>query len=259
MEFDFQENAVVKAEDFAAGKVPEQFKALYAEDAATKTFKLKAEDPAVKGSVEAIVGFNKALKAERAVTKDLRARTVDLAPLKDFGATPEEIAANIQAKMDDLQGKKFDVEKVKQDIAKGYVGEIQKRDTQVGVLRKQLETIMVDEAIRRSLGDKAVDPDLVLPFVKNNVKVIDDNGNLAVRVVDDSGNQRFSGVTAGPLSINEYIEEMKGGQKYAPLFKAPSKSGSGASPSATATRTPADQRKLSAMEKISRGLDARAR
>jgi len=228
VEFEFSDNTTVK--DIAA--VPEQFRGLYAEDKATGTYRLRSDDAGVKGAVEALVSQRKALQQERAAVRELKTKVVDLTPLHEFGKTPEEIGSAIKAKIEELQGKKFDVEKIKTDIAKGYTTEITKRDQQVAALRGQLETILVDNAIRQAIGDQAVNADLVLPFAKEKVRVIEDDGKLEVRVVDDTGTQRFSGITAKPLSLNELILEMKNGPKFAPLFKSAAKSGSGTAPGA---------------------------
>lgn len=252
MEFEFSDSTVVK--DLQT--VPEQFRGMYAEDKATGTFRLRSDDPGVKGAVEALVSQRKALQQERAAVRDLKAKVVDLSPLSDFGKTPEEIATGIKTKIEELQGKKFDLEKARADIAKGYTTEIAKRDLQVTTLRNQLETILVDNAIRQAVGDKAPNPDLVLPFAKERVRVIEDEGRLEVRVVDDTGTQRFSGITAKPLSIAEYIAEMKANAKFAQLFKSEVKGGSGAAPGGggRVVAGVADPSKRSATQKIADGL-----
>lgn len=251
--FDFEANATVKAID----AVPEQFRGLYEQDAAAGTYKLKTADPVVKGAVEAAVGLSRAIKAERAATAAAQAKIVDLAPLSEYGSTPVEIETAIKARIEELQAKRVDVDKLKADVAKGYKTEIEKRDEAVKRLRGQLEKVLVDNTIRQTLGGKAHDPDLVIPFVKERVRVVDENGQLSVRVVDEQGTERHT--AQGLMSINDLVEEMKSGPKYARLFKSEASSGSGAKPNAAAARSiPAvgntsDAR--NSVDKIRQGLD----
>lgn len=248
MDFSFAENTAVKEIE----KVPEQFRPLYVRDDVAGVFKLKADDPVVKGSIEAVVKLDRALKAERAVTKDLKTKVVDLSPLSDYGADPEAIAKTIQAKIEELQGKKVDVEKIKTDISKGFQSEITKRDGRLKSLQDQLENVLVTNAIRQSLGDKAVNPDLVIPFAKERVRVVDENGKLVVRVVDATGDVRHT--ASGLMGIDELITEMRGNPQYAVLFKSQAPSGSGAPSGASAGRPRQPDDKLTPLQKINRGL-----
>lgn len=258
MDFDF----VAEIADLT--KVPEQFRGFYAEDPqAAGKYRLRGDDPVVKGSVEALIGLNKALRAERGLTKDLKGKVVDLSPLGDYGKTVEEISASVKAKIDELQagsGKnKADIEQMRKDITAAHAKEIAAKATAVENLTGQLRTLLVDNAIRQALGDKAIDPDLAMPFVQRFVQaVLDDRGQYQVHVVNEEGAQRHNGATAQPMTIPELVKEMAGTTKYAPLFKSAAPRGSGSSPGAAAGSRPAgDNRRLSPQEKIAAGLAAR--
>ena len=258
MDFDFGENASVLSLD----KVPEQFRPLYTMDTAAGVFKLAADDPKVKGAVEAIVGAFKALKAERKVSSDLKTRAVDLTVLADYGKAPEEIAAGVRAKLDELQsqiaagkGAKLDLDKIKQDLAAAHAKETDAKVKQIGGLQAQLESILVDNALRSSIGDQSVDADLLLPFAKNFVKTINEDGRFNAVVVDADGSRRYSGATGQPMTVTELIADMKRNPKYAPLFKSESPKGSGSLPGAAGGRQRATEGKVSSLEKIKAGLE----
>lgn len=251
MDFSFEDNATVKELE----KIPEHFRPLYAKDDSLGVFKLKTEDPVVKGSVEAVVKLSRALKSERAITKDLKTKVVDLAPLSEYGEVPEDIAKTVRAKIEELQGKKVDLEKIKGDIAKGFQSEITKRESKVKNLQDQLEALLVTNAIRQAVGDKAINPDLVIPFAKERVRVVDEDGKLAVRVVDATGDIRHT--ASGFMGIDELVTEMRSKPEFAVLFKSQAPSGSGAPSGASAGRPRQSDERLTPLEKINRGLAKR--
>lgn len=263
MEFEF----VAALPDLA--KVPAQFTSFYSEDKSAGGFKLRGDDPTVKGSVEAIAGLQKALKASRLEANGLKGKTVDLTALSAYGNSVEEIAAGVKAKLDGLQeqiagsGKaRLDLEQVKKDLGAAHAKEIEGKTKTVESLTKQLREVLVSNAIRQALGDQAIDPDLAIPFVERQVAaVMGDDGRYQVYVVNDTGAQRTNGATAQAMTIPELVAEMRGSAKYAPLFKASEKKGSGAQPggSSGAARPAAGTNRLSATDKIARGLAARSR
>jgi hypothetical protein len=250
MDFDFGDAAVVETLD----KVPEQFRPLYAETP-EKKFAIKSADPAIKGAVEAIVGLNRALKAERATKKP----TVDLSPLKDYGATPEEI----KAKLDEMAAQvtanaKIDVKKIKDEMATQFKGEIDKREARVLALKSILDGHLIDSALKGAIASEKGDVDLLLPFARGFMKPLEVDGKYTAMVVDEAGNARYSGITGLPLSPSELVKEMKANPKFGKLFEPDAKSGGGAKPGA-ASRTqqaPNSTANLSAMDKIRMGLDA---
>ena len=260
MDFEFADNLTVNNIE----KVPEQFRALYVKEG--EAFRLKSDDPVAKGSIEAVLGLNKALKASRAEAKAKAALAVDLSPLSDFGKTPEEIAQAVKARLEELQASgsskaKIDLEKIKADLAAGYAKQSEATKSQVVALTGQLNNVLVDQAVRSALGDQSVDPDLASRFVKDAVQMVPEDGQFKVFVVDKDGNRRYSGVTGLPMTIVELVKEMKGSDKFAPLFKSDAPKGSGSAPGGAAGKTFSAQsgRTLSATEKIAQGLAAAQR
>lgn len=261
MEFDFSAN--VQVPDIS--KIPEQFRPLYAKDEESGAFKLRSEDSAVKGAVEAITGLNKALKSERALTADLKKKQVDLAPLGDYGKSVDEIAAGVRAKLEELQGQiagagkaKLDLEKIKADLAAAHAKDVGVKDTTIKSLQEQLRSILIDQQIRGALGDKAVSVELALPHVSSRVQAVQEDGQFKVFVVDKDGSRRYSGMTGQPMTINELVEEMRASESYQPLFKSVAPKGSGTPPAgARAGSFSGDRSKLTANQKIELGLAKR--
>jgi hypothetical protein len=97
--------------------VPQQFRPLYKAEAGDDG-KFGIAEP-YKGTAEAFVGLGRALKAERTASKNRQ--TIDLTPLSEFGATPEEIATSVKTKLQSLQeemakGGKLNLEKIKNEF-----------------------------------------------------------------------------------------------------------------------------------------------
>jgi len=250
VDFDFSQNLMVK--DITL--VPEDFRALYAEDKVAGDHKIKSDDPTVKGAVAALVGMSKALKARRIE------KPIDLTPLGEYGRNPEEVVTWIKTKVDDYETRlaskaKIDLEKLKTELNAPLLKENHVLKEINGSVTGQLKAVLVDTAIRSALGDKAIDQDLVMPHVKDKLQVSQEDGKFQVFVVDIDGRQRVSGTTAQPLTIDELVKEMRASPKYAPLFKSDAPRGSGSSPGASSTRSLGSEVKLSSLEKISLGLE----
>lgn len=236
-------------------KVPEQFRGIYKQGDDGQF----VVDDNHKGVVDAVLGLNRSLKAARAEAK---AKTpVDLSPLADFGATPEEIKANISTKLQELQDElakggeaKLNLDKVRQELADAHAKDLKKAGVRAEALQNQLYTLLVENAATAAAVGLRGDPELLLPFIKNQVKVVEQDGEFKVFVVDAQGDQRYSGITGQPMTIKELVAEMKANEKFERLFESEAPTGGGMRPgSGQVTPRPQGQQ-LSATEKIAAGL-----
>lgn len=255
MEFEFSKNAELETLD----TVPEQFRSVYKQEG--EKFVI---NPDMQGVVEAVEGLNKSLKASRAEAKQAKSKTVDLSPLKDFGETPEDIKAAIDSKMEELQtqladadGKdaKLNLEKVKTDLQNQHQRELQAHQQRVEALQTQLYDQLVSNEATKAISEEKGVPELLMPFIKDKVKVQEEDGKFAVFVVDEQGDQRFSGVTGQPMSIKELVGEMKQDQRFGRLFESETPSGGGANPrGASRSNQQSKAEPMSATQKIAAGL-----
>lgn len=263
MEFDFSQHTEVTD----LNSVPEDFRGLYAEtEEGSGQFKLASDNPGVKSAVAAVTRLNQALKASRAEAKAAKGQKIDLSPLADFGDTPEAIAEGVNAKLaelnDSLKKKggedlQRQVEKIKHDLAQAHAKEIQGRDARVEALTGQLHNLLVTNEATSALSEAGViDADLAIPFVTKQVKVAEQDGKFTVSVTDDAGDVRYSGVTGAPMTIKELVAEMKGKEKFGPLFKSEAPSGGGTPPGSQPKpgQFGKDTSQLSAIDKISQGI-----
>lgn len=250
MDFEFQEVDSIET-------VPEQFRGLYSE--ADGKFKLSES---YKGVAEAVTGLNRSLKAARAEAKALKGSKVDLSALADYGQTPEEIAQAVQSKVQELEGQlangdkaKLNLDKVKEDLAKAHSRDLEKVNKRSEALQTQLYGLLVENAATTAIAELKGIPELLMPFVKTQVNVVEEEGEFRVFVVDAQGDRRYSGVTGQPMSIKELVSEMKSNEKFGRLFESDNQQGGGGTPPGGAKRpnerAPAER---SSVDKIAAGL-----
>jgi hypothetical protein len=252
MDFDF---SPVESLD----KVPEEFRPIYAQKAGDDgKFVIEPTFAKVAASIN---GFNKSNKTLR---NELKSTKVDLSPLSEFGADPAAIKAAIDAKLSDAQkaaGQDVNkqIEGVKAALATAHKGELDKRDARNQGLQNQLYTMMVENAATSAIVELKGVPDLLMPFVKNFVKVNEKDGQFHVSVVDAQGEIRY-GNTGSPMSIKELIAEMKANEKYGRLFESDQPNGGGGfQPGAGRQNQQPKKGEKSANDKISAGLKHRFR
>lgn len=257
--FDFEQHREVADLE----KVPEQFRPLYVEKEEGEGFELSGNET-VKSAVEAIVGLNRSLKAARSDTKKAKAGKVDLSALSEYGESVDEIVAGVSAKLEELDGQlaagkdaKINIDKIKEELAKVHAKDVGVKDTRITALTGQLYKLMVETSARQALDGKAIDADLVMPFLTDRIKVVEEDNVFQVLVVDEQGDRRFSGVTGTAMTIKDLVGEMQKQDKFAPLFKSEAPKGSGHLPGTSVTPTPTiPGQKKTSHDKIRDGLVA---
>jgi hypothetical protein len=256
MKFDFSKNQTVSNIDI----VPQDFRGLYVEGD-NGEFKLDSDNAGVKSAVAAVVRLNEALNASRQEARTLKSSQVDLSPLTDFGDTPEAIAATVKDKLkafeDELaKGKdaKLNLDKIKEDLAKTYAKESEGKDARINALTGQLYDLMVKNDATRAIAEEKGDVELLMPFVTQQVKPVEEDGQFKVFVVDNEKERRYSGTTGQPMTIKELVQEMKGQERYGKLFESTTPSGPGMKPGARRGAGPQQREEMTANQKIAAGL-----
>lgn len=238
----------------ALDKVPGEFRHLYEQ----LDGKYKIAEPHLPVA-NAVNGLNKSLRSAREDAK--RNKPIDLSPLADFGATPAEIRANVQTKLQELQDtiaktpdQKVALDNLRNDMLKAFDGEKKPLMQKTEAYRNQLYTLLVDNQATSAIAELKGVPKLLLPFVKQNVKVVEENGEFNVCVVDVQGERRYSGVNGSPMTIKDLVAEMKTQTEFARLFDSEAPQGGGKVPG-SGTRLPSpSSAPLSSNQKIAAGL-----
>lgn len=258
MQFDFPDTLA----DINA--CPEQFRPLYAQPQGSTEYKLQKDNPLVKSSVEAITGLNKTLKTVRGELDALKKSKVDLSPLKDYGEDPTKILETFNTKIKDLQDQlaakgnnKLDLDNLRKDLTTAFGKEKEALEARIKGLQNQLSNLLIESAAKSALAAaNVVDIDLAMPFVKERVKMVEEDGQIKVQVLDDQGGKRY-GATGQDMTVAEYVNEMKGNKKFAVLFKSEAPKGGGTNPNGPGNRQSKSTNQgdeLTSRDKIALGL-----
>lgn len=254
MDFDFKANESV--DDLQL--VPEQFRGAYIQDG--DKFVIA---PTHKVFTDLATGLNVSLRAARAEVK--KGKPVDLSPLAEYGTTPAEIAEKVKAEILDRDtklaaGLKLDPEKIKQDVARTYDGKLAEKDAALVSMNKSLNEHLIGSEATRAIAALKGAPDLLLPHIERQVKVVQENGRFVAVVVDKDGDARISGTTGHTMTIAELVTEMKASPTFGRAFESEAPAGTGVRPGAGQRVPPKPGgTPLTALQKIEAGLNARAR
>jgi len=97
-------------------------------------------------------------------------------------------------------------------------------------LRGSLDKYLIDAEAVRELAAHSDSPALLLPHIRGQMRVVEQDGAFVARIVDSAGNVRIGkGQGSAPMTLGELIEDMKQDKTYAPAFRGTGSSGGGAS------------------------------
>ena len=245
--------------------VPEDLRPLYVEKPNGEG--VYTHNPAMASVIKAYSGMAGVTTRLRGELANAQKGKVDLSPLQDYGSTPEEIKAKVQETIDAIkaenkQGGKIDVDKARQEIQAEANRQIQAITGERDAMRVSLEqTMIVGEATRAIAAEKG-DPELLLPFVQRQMKLVSEDGKYRPVIVDENGNTRLDPSTSADLSPAQLVKSMKADPKYGRLFESEQSQGGGAQPknpgSGRVQGMPTkanDPAKMSATQKIAAGLE----
>jgi len=266
--FNFAENKELQDLD----KVPGNFRPFYErKDGDENGPYVLRSDPVVAAAVGALSGAHDALSKEREAHKATKAKTVDLAPLSEYGDNPEVIATSVTKKITDLQAQvkngdavKTQIEDMKREMTTAHGQVVLEKDKAIAELTQQLDDYMIDTEIAKAATRfPGLDPTLVKPFAKQHMQVDVDaaTGRRTVMVLDNTGAPRFSMERAGErFSVGELLSDMSKNETYMQLFPSEARRGADTNPAHQAHRTArqaADGGDKSPAGKIARGLQSR--
>lgn len=205
------------------GKLPEGIKELYT--AKDDGFVLSVE------GIEDTSGLKSALEKERKARADFEKLSKSF---QGLGKSPEEIAELVKAQEEAEKSKleqKGEWEKLKIQLLETHQKELLAEQAKVNAMKTTLESYLVDAQATEAIAGAEGSPLLLLPHVKNSVKVIEENGKFIVRVLGPDGVARMNS-KGEYLGIKDVVAEMKLSDAFAPAFKGTGVSGGG-SPSGT--------------------------
>ena len=112
---------------------------------------------------------------------------------------------------------------------KQYQSEIETRDQRIQALQQSLDRYLVEAQATAAISAAKGTPELLMPHVARQVRIIEEDGNFVARVVDAQGQPRIADIKGTPFTIRHLVEEMKNDPTYGRAFEASGAGGSGAS------------------------------
>ena len=267
MPFNFEENANVTD----INTVPENYRGLYEEgqnDAGDTVFKVSG---AAQGLVADYIGTNKSLVQSRADKKaasdESAGRRVTQKSVVDFARNlgidefdENEPLTALTGFITDLTeqvkgGKqiKVDLDKIKAESKRLLDEAVSVEIAKTGKMQSSLERYLVGEAAGAAISDAKGSRELLLPIVKEHVRVVQDGEDFVVRVVDSDGDVRSDGA-GGWMGIAALVAEMKTNDRYARAFESEAPAGSGTKPGSMSQKTARKTEDLTPAQKIAQGI-----
>jgi hypothetical protein len=182
-------------------------------------------------------GLKSALQKEReakaAFEKSLKAfEGVDPEEAKRLKAEAEQVAADKLKNKGDWDTREKQLkEQLASDLQKRethFQTELKTRDDRIAKLQSSLEKSLIEAEATTAIAAAKGAPELLLPHVRQHVKIVENNGEFVARVLDAQGQPRIANVKGDPFTIANLIEEMKGNAVFGRAFDASDAGGSGA-------------------------------
>jgi hypothetical protein len=247
MDFIFEQNITV--DDIA--KVPAPFETLY----------VKGDDgkfvipEALRSVAKSVDGLNKANRTLRGGEKTYKEQ---LAKWGGLGADPDAVTQELTDLKDKLsKGEKINPEKIKEELNRAHGEKLKEKDTRIEALTAAVRKHLIVSVATQAIATEKGVPELLLPHVERQVKMVEDKGEFKVVVVDGDGETRY-GSAGSPMTITELVKNLKADKTYGRAFEPEGAGGSGAGQGTRQVNSGGQGGKdLSPVDKIAAGLQAR--
>lgn len=202
-----------------------------------------------------VTGLTTALDKERKANKTVKDQLEAWKKL-NVGVTPEEAATKLQELTERATNGdgKANWDKMKRDLEESHNKTLGLKDQEVHKMVGTVEKYLIDSEATKALADLKGSPALLLPHVRAQVKVVEQNGEYITRVVDKDGDPRGDG-RGGFMTIKDLVSEMKASAEYGRAFESSGSTGGGKPPSSSKSGQDALRNgELSPTQKIAAGL-----
>lgn len=148
---------------------------------------------------------------------------------------PEELASLLEQRQQ-LEEEKAkgsgEFEKLKAQIVDKAAKEQQKLREVLSKKDAFIARLLVDNAASQAISEVGGSVRLLLPHVRQHIRVVEDEvtGEPVAQVVDSKGTARIGSSAGEPMSISEFVSELKGSDEFAPAFRGAGSTGSGTPP-----------------------------
>lgn len=180
----------------------------------------------------AMVAERDAIKANRdeALGEAKRAKAALKAWDGKDPAEYERLVAADKAAQEKKATAEGDFATLKQQLVEAHAKELGARDGKIGKMSKALERRLVDAELTRAIALKKGDPDLLLPFARQFVRVRETENDFEGFIADAAGNPLIADGKGTPMTFDGFVETTLM-PKFPRAFEGSGASGGGATKS----------------------------
>jgi len=120
-----------------------------------------------------------------------------------------------------------DFKSLEKQLVERHNAEVAGRDTRIGKLSKALERRLIDAELTRAIASKKGEPDLLLPYARQFVRVRETDDDYEGFVSDERGNPMVSDGKGTPMDFGSFVEHHLM-TKFPRAFEGTGSSGGGA-------------------------------
>lgn len=179
-----------------------------------------------------VSGLKNALRNERDTRQKLESK---ITSWEKLGKSADEILDLIKAEEQraiDVANKKGEWETIKEQLISQHKSQITEKDAEINKHKSFMNEYLVDAAAMEAISELKGSTKLLLPHVKKNVTVVEENGSFSVRVLNNDGKPRLN--SEGEfITIKDLVKEMRDQDDFSMAFEGVGKSGSGTPPEST--------------------------
>jgi hypothetical protein len=184
----------------------------------------------VEGGVPDVDGLKTALNKERDRVKELE-NTVKTAEgqLKKFGGLdPDKVQelVNLEA---DIKDKGKGWERMREQLNSTHAEAISEKEKRIQFLNSVVEEQMIANVASMEIEKAGGSPLLLLPHVRKEAKLVEENGKFHVRLFNDKGDPIIDN-QGQFLTIGGRVNQMRGEEGFGGAFKSSGASGGGVPP-----------------------------
>jgi hypothetical protein len=182
-------------------------------------------------TAESIDKLESTLARTKAEREEAKKRADAAKTWEGLGKTPEEIqellAAEEQRALKDAEAK-GEWDKIKQQIEANHAKELEKRDGILGRYRSALENRLIDAEATSAIAEMKGVPALLLPHVRDRVKVEEtDDGDFRAVVLTPDRKSPMLNSKNEPMSVKELVAAMREDETFGRAFDGSGHSGGG--------------------------------
>lgn len=186
-------------------------------------------------ALENVEGLKSSLGKERTRAENAENKN------KKFGDLDPDAARKAIEKVAEYEGidPKKEADKIAQvkidaatkQLVEKHNGELEAERKKGTGYREQVQKLLVDNVAIKALEGKKGDVELLLPHVKSQVRLKEnDDGTFAVEVIDKDGNPKIGDSQGKPMTVDQLVEEMSKSDKFGRAFEGSNQQGGGTRP-----------------------------